>query len=125
MNSAREIIEPYEIALRAAMLSNDVDALDTLLDDDLIFTIPTGQIISKHDDLAAHRAKLLRVDTLDLVEMRVQAIGEMIVTATTVVLAGDFDGAAFSGRFAYTRLWRQAGDRWRVAAGHASQISPA
>ncbi|HDR8933246.1 TPA: nuclear transport factor 2 family protein, partial [Burkholderia vietnamiensis] len=108
MNSAREIIEPYEIALRAAMLSNDVDALDTLLDDDLIFTIPTGQIISKHDDLAAHRAKLLRVDTLDLVEMRVQAIGEMIVTATTVVLAGDFDGTAFSGRFAYTRLWRQA-----------------
>jgi hypothetical protein len=56
MNSAREIIEPYEIALRAAMLSNDVDALDTLLDDDLIFTIPTGQIISKHDDLAAHRS---------------------------------------------------------------------
>ncbi|MBR8036650.1 nuclear transport factor 2 family protein [Burkholderia vietnamiensis] len=125
MNSAREIIEPYEIALRAAMLSNDVDALDTLLDDDLIFTVPTGQIISKHDDLAAHRAKLLRVDTLDFVEMRVQAIGEMIVTATTVVLAGDFDGTPFSGRFAYTRLWRQAGDRWHVAAGHASQVSPA
>ncbi|AJY08346.1 nuclear transport factor 2 family protein [Burkholderia sp. SIMBA_043] len=125
MNSVREIIEPYEIALRAAMLSNDVDALDTLLDDDLLFTVPTGQIISKHDDLAAHRAKLLRVDTLDLVEMRVQAIGEMIVTATTVVLAGDFDGTAFSGRFAYTRLWRQAGDRWHVAAGHASQVSQA
>ncbi|MBR7977324.1 nuclear transport factor 2 family protein [Burkholderia vietnamiensis] len=125
MNSAREIIEPYEIALRAAMLSNDVDALDTLLDDDLIFTVPTGQIISKHDDLAAHRAKLLRVDTLDFVEMRVQAIGEMIVTATTVVLAGDFDGTPFSGRFAYTRLWRQAGDRWHVAAGHASQVSQA
>ncbi|KVG13158.1 DUF4440 domain-containing protein [Burkholderia vietnamiensis] len=125
MHSVREIIEPYEIALRAAMLSNDVDALDTLLDDDLIFTVPTGQIISKHDDLAAHRAKLLRVDTLDLVEMRVQAIGEMIVTATTVVLAGDFDGTPFSGRFAYTRLWRQAGDRWRVAAGHTSQVSQA
>jgi ketosteroid isomerase-like protein len=125
MNSAREIIEPYEIALRAAMLSNDVDALDTLLDDDLIFTVPTGQIISKHDDLAAHRAKLLRVDTLDFVEMRVQAIGEMIVTATTVVLAGDFDGTPFSGRFAYTRLWRHAEDRWHVAAGHASQVSQA
>ncbi|WP_428840801.1 hypothetical protein [Burkholderia vietnamiensis] len=48
-----------------------------------------------------------------------------IVTATTVMLAGDFDGTAFSGGFAYTRLWRQAGDRWRVAAGHASQVSQA
>ena len=34
MNSAREIIEPYEIALRAAMLANDVAALDALLDID-------------------------------------------------------------------------------------------
>ncbi|EDT37210.1 conserved hypothetical protein [Burkholderia ambifaria MEX-5] len=48
------------------MLTNDVDALDTSLDDDLIFTVPTGQVIAKHDDLSAHRAKLLRLDALDI-----------------------------------------------------------
>ncbi|WP_342613444.1 nuclear transport factor 2 family protein [Burkholderia ambifaria] len=122
MDAVRAVIEPYEAALRAAMLINDVDALDTLLDDDLVFTVPTGQVIAKHDDLSVHRAKLLRLDALDIQEMGTKMIGEMILTTTKAMLAGRFDGAAFNGMFAYTRLWRRLGSNWRVVAGHASQI---
>lgn len=122
MDAVRAVIEPYEAALRAAMLTNDVDALDTLLDDDLVFTVPTGQVIAKHDDLSVHRAKLLRLDALDIHEMGTKMIGEMILTTTKAMLAGRFDGAAFNGLFAYTRLWRRLGSDWRVVAGHASQI---
>ncbi|RQR33202.1 nuclear transport factor 2 family protein [Burkholderia sp. Bp9142] len=122
MNAVRAVIEPYEAALRAAMLANDVDALDALLDDDLIFTIPSGQVISKHDDLSAHRAKLLRLEALDRQETQANAISEMILTTTKAVLAGHFGGIAVNGTFAYTRLWRRSGSTWRVVAGHASQI---
>ncbi|RQS32722.1 nuclear transport factor 2 family protein [Burkholderia sp. Bp8990] len=122
MDTVRAVIEPYETALRAAMLANDVDALDTLLDDELVFTVPSGQVISKHDDLSAHRAKLLRLDTLDIRETQAKAIGEMILTTTKAMLAGCFDGTAFNGTFAYTRLWRRSGSGWRVVAGHGSQI---
>ncbi|MBR8071423.1 nuclear transport factor 2 family protein [Burkholderia cenocepacia] len=122
MDAIRTVIEPSETALRAAMLANDVEALDALLDDDLVFTVPTGQVISKEDDLVAHRAKLLRLDTLDVIEMRASAVDEMILTTTRAALAGRFDGAAFTGTFAYTRLWRRSGAHWRVVAGHASQV---
>ncbi|WP_321804195.1 nuclear transport factor 2 family protein [Burkholderia sp. BCC1988] len=122
MDTVRAVIEPYETALRAAMLANDVDALDTLLDDELVFTVRSGQVISKHDDLTAHRAKLLRLDTLDIRETQAKAIGEMILTTTKAMLAGCFDGTAFNGTFAYTRLWRRSGSGWRVVAGHGSQI---
>ncbi|WP_175933163.1 MULTISPECIES: nuclear transport factor 2 family protein [unclassified Burkholderia] len=123
MDAIRTVIEPCETALRAAMLTNDVAALDALLDDDLIFTVPTGQVISKEDDLAAHRARLLRLDTLDVLGMHACAIDEMILTTTRATLSGHFDGAAFAGTFAYTRLWRRSGASWRVVAGHASQVS--
>ncbi|EAY67330.1 hypothetical protein BCPG_05747 [Burkholderia cenocepacia PC184] len=122
MDAIRTVIEPSETTLRAAMLANDVEALDALLDDDLVFTVPTGQVISKEDDLAAHRVKLLRPDTLDVIEMRASAVDEMILTTTRATLAGRFDGAAFTGTFAYTRLWRRSGAHWRVVAGHASQV---
>ena len=122
MDAIRTVIEPAEAELRAAMLANDVEALDALLDDDLVFTVPTGQIISKTDDLAAHRARLLRLDTLDVLDMRACAIDEMILTTTRATLAGHFDGTAFCGKFAYTRLWRRSGASWRVVAGHASQV---
>ncbi|MGS0897118.1 nuclear transport factor 2 family protein [Burkholderia stagnalis] len=122
MNAIRTLIEPCEAALRAAMLSNDVEALDTLLDDDLVFTVPGGQVISKDDDLSAHRAKLLRLDRLDLHDTHARAIGEMILVITKATLAGRFDTIAIDGTFAYTRLWRRSGAHWRVVAGHASEV---
>ena len=123
MDAIRTAIEPSEIALRAAMLASDVEALDALLDDDLVFTVPTGKVISKEEGLAAHRAKLLRLDRLDVQETHAYAIGEMILTTTKARLAGHFDGTAFDGMFAYTRLWRRSSAGWRVVAGHASQVA--
>jgi len=122
LNQALTVIGPYEAALRAAMLANDVEALDALLDDGLVFTAPHGQVLSKNDDLSAHRAKLLRLDRLDLLETQAHAIGEMILTTTKATLVGHFSAMAIDGTFAYTRLWRQSGARWRVVAGHAAEI---
>lgn len=116
------IIGQYEHALRAAMLANDVAALTELLDDDLVFTGPDGQVLSKEDDLSAHRETLLRLDRLDIHEMQTHRIGEMILTTTKAALAGHFGSMAFDGVFAYTRLWRQSDGRWRIAAGHAAKI---
>jgi len=104
------------------MLTNDVDALEDLLDNDLVFTTPNGQVISKEDDLSAHRAKILRLDRLDFNETQVHAIDEMILTTTKATLVGHFGTTAISGIFSYTRLWRLVDGRWRVVAGHAASI---
>ncbi|ACR28891.1 nuclear transport factor 2 family protein [Burkholderia glumae] len=123
MDLAPTVIEQYEAALRTAMLANDVEALDELLDDDLVFTAPNGQVLSKDDDLSAHREKLLRLDRLDLHETQAHAVGEMILTTTKATLVGHFGAMAIDGTFAYTRLWRQSGTRWRIVAGHAAEIT--
>lgn len=116
------IIEKHEEALRAAMLANDVEALTDLLDDALVFTGPDGQVLSKSEDLSMHRDRLLRLDQLDLRETQVHRIGAMILTTTKATLAGHFGSTPFRGVFAYTRLWRQSGEHWRVVAGHAAKI---
>jgi len=116
------IIGQYENALRAAMLANDVAALAELLDDDLVFTGPDGRVLSKEDDLSAHRERLLRLDRLDIHETQAHRIGEMVLTTTQAALAGHFGSMAFEGVFAYTRLWRPSGGVWRVVAGHAAKI---
>ncbi|QOK92396.1 nuclear transport factor 2 family protein [Ralstonia pseudosolanacearum] len=116
------IIEKHEEALRAAMLANNVEALTDLLDDALVFTGPDGQVLSKSEDLSMHRDRLLRLDQLDLREIQVHRIGAMILTTTKATLAGHSGSTPFRGVFAYTRLWRQSGEHWRVVAGHAAKI---
>lgn len=122
MDDDTMIIERHEQALRAAMLTNDVEAMTDLLGDELVFTGPDGQVLCKEDDLSAHRSRLLRLDRLDVHETQAHPIGEMILTTTKATLAGHFGSTPFDGMFAYTRLWRQSDARWRVVAGHAAKI---
>jgi|GEM_PF-6165752 len=104
--------------------TNDFEpkTLDELLDDELVFTAPCGQVLSKRDDLSAHHQKLFRLDKLDLYESRGHAIGEMILITTKASLVGYFGVAGINGAFACTRLWHWHGSCWRVVGGHAALI---
>lgn len=115
-----EIVK-YEEQLRQAMLGSDVDALDRLLADDLLFVNHFGQIIGKADDLGAHRLKLFSLDRLHFRSQEVRMYGDVAVTVTVAELAGVWS-EPFSETITYTRVWRNDGARgWRVAVGQATR----
>ena len=116
-------IAALEAQLREAQLSADVHALDRLIDEDLLFTGPDGELASKADDLAAHRSGLVRMSSHDVEEMRIRWIGDDVaVVALRTRLAGEFAGQPFAGTWRYTRVWARAANRWRIVAGHVSQV---
>lgn len=116
-------INAQEARLRQAILTCNIDELDALIAEDLIFVGHLGQIITKEADLAAYRSGTLKVDRLDLSETDVRPMGEVAVVVTRTSLAGTYGGEAFTGDFRYTRIWRQRGSGWRVVAGHCSAIA--
>ena len=111
-----------EAALRRAQLASDVRELDRLVDDSLVFTGPNGAVYGKKDDLDAHRSGLLRIARLEPSEERIQSFGQIAVVSVRMEMSGTFDGAAFSGPFRYTRVWRASADGWRIVAGHVSAV---
>ena len=111
-----------EEALRKAQLAGDVQELDRLLDDGLVFTGPNGAVYGKQDDLDAHRRGLIRITRLEPSEERIQRFGEIAVVIVRMEMSGTFEGQAFAGPFRYTRVWRAHGEGWRVVAGHVSAV---
>jgi hypothetical protein len=112
-----------ERRLQAAQLAGDVDALDRLLDDRLIFTGPAGATYSKQDDLEAQRSRQT-VTRVAEEELTVLVDGGTGVTWFLGVLEGTFDGVAFGGRLRYTRTWVRGRDGWRLVAAHMSPAGP-
>ncbi|MCJ2186520.1 nuclear transport factor 2 family protein [Novosphingobium beihaiensis] len=111
-----------EERLRAAMIAGDVEALDDLIDDDLVFTGPMGNVMTKAEDLEAHRSGAFRIQRLDLFDSRIHPLGEIVIATTKAELEATFGGDAVSGTFAYTRVWRESANGWRVLAGHCSSL---
>ncbi|MEU6562231.1 nuclear transport factor 2 family protein [Nocardia nova] len=111
-----------ERRLQAAQLAGDVQVLDELLDDRLIFTFG-ADTATKADDLELHRSKAQIVNKLEEEELTVLVEGTTGVTWFLGAIEGSVHGSPFAARMRYTRTWAHDDSRgWRVVAAHASVV---
>jgi hypothetical protein len=111
-----------ERRLQAAQLGGDVDELDRLLDDRLIFTGgPDGGRYSKADDLDGHRSRTQVITKVSEESLDVLVAGSTGVTWFLGTLEGTYAGAPFAVRLRYTRTWiHDPQHGWRIVAAHSS-----
>jgi len=112
----------YEAELRQAQLNGDVDALDRLLDDTLVFTALDGTVVGKEDDLNLHRSGSFRIIRMDPIDHHIVNIGNVVVVNSGMEAEAIINGEPVSNRLRYTRVWCKGPDGWRVIAGHMSTI---
>lgn len=127
MNNSREIeteIIQYEARLRQAMLRSDVKALDELLAPELIFTNHLGHLMTKKDDLEAHKSGTLKIEALIPSEENIQLIGDVAIVSVRVYILGTYAGVASEADFRFTRLWAPTSNgTWHVVVGHSSVVT--
>jgi ketosteroid isomerase-like protein len=118
-------IQQLEERLRRAMLDGDAAALDSLLDDRILFTGPDGGVmIGKADDLDAYRSGRMKVASHEPSELRVERHGDdAAVVSVRVALAGEFRGQPFQGSYRYTRFYLRRGGAWRIVGGGVTPVA--
>lgn len=117
----QQLIEQLEATLRQAQLDGDVEALDRLIDDALLFVGPDGALASKSDDLALHQSGAVRFTSHEPIELQWRVVApDVIVAMLHAHLAVVVDGQPVAGHYRYTRVWARRDGEWRVVAGHVS-----
>ena len=119
-----QIVE-LEERLRQAMLHNDVQVLDELIAPELLFTGHVGQLATKEDDLASHRAGLLRVTKIEPTEQHIQLHSDFAVVSVLMHLVGTYDSVPIDQHMRYTRVWASSSSgSLQIVAGHMSEVQP-
>jgi ketosteroid isomerase-like protein len=120
--ASTESLRVAERRLQKAQLAGDVDALDQLLDERLIFTGgPDGGRYSKADDLAGHRSRTQVMTKVAEEALDVLVDGSTGVTWFLGTLEGTYAATPFAVRLRYTRTWIHDTQRgWRIVAAHSS-----
>lgn len=111
-----------EDELLDAMRSRDLISLERLIADDLTFIDPSGAVLTKADDLEAHRTGATRFARIDEVERRTQEVGGQGTTVTTAAVVLRDDSGDIPVRLRWRREWRIIDGRWQVFAGSVSVL---
>ena len=112
-----------EDALSQAMLDSNVEQLNQLLADELIFTNHLGQCLGKQDDLQAHRSGLLHIARIETQERQVKLLQGAAMVLAKVAIFGNYAGEPADGTFRFTRVWQRKDNHDRqVVAAHSSLV---
>lgn len=103
--------------LLSAMKTNNVELLDQLLHDELLFNGPSGETATKAMDLENYRSGNINLHTLESSDLMLNMIGDDIVVAVTVEILGNYLGQEIDGKFRYLRVWKLFENNWKVIAG--------
>ncbi len=117
MSAAEQQVLQNEEKLLKAFKNNDVEILEELLHDDLIFIIPSGEIITKAKDIENMKSGNLQVSEIFSNNQNLSVIGDNIIVTVTLNISGSYLDQAIDNNFRYIRIWKQFGDQWKVIAG--------
>jgi len=117
MNIAISTIVYAEKELLSAMKEGNIDMLDTLLHEDLLFNIPTGQTITKDMDLANYRSGGMKIDEITASDQEISLIDNVAIVSVLVEMKGTYIDHSLDGKYKIIRVWKLVGSQLKVIAG--------
>jgi ketosteroid isomerase-like protein len=125
------IFEPLYDKWAQAVADRDRGALEELFDPEYIYTSPDGQRMSREEILAVEMD--VPPPGLPFRDFRVQRLGDVAIVRGGHSLQGEFPGGhvraelaeriAAGIEIAFTSVWRQRPDGWRVVSNDAHVVT--
>lgn len=111
-----------EQQLLEAMKKSDLETLEHLLHDDLLFVLPTGVVITKNMDLETYRSESIVFEEIESSIETMRIIDETAIVTLFSKLKGKMNDQSFGGQFRYIRVWKEVEGNIKIIAGSCISI---
>lgn len=121
MTQDKQILD-CETKLLEAMKTGNIQVLDELIHDDLVFNIPTGQTITKEMDIENYKSGILKISDLTVIDQMIKSTDDISIVTVIIHLKGKYGEQIIDGKFRYLRIWKLFDNSWKIIAGSGFQI---
>ena len=102
-----EQIVALEREWQTAALAGDTTAMDKLLSEDYLGITPTGEVLTKAQQLDHMRDGKLLITKLNTSELKIKLVGNIAIVTSLAQVEGTSDGDPLHGAFRYTRVYQR------------------
>ncbi|MGH8309842.1 MAG: nuclear transport factor 2 family protein [Steroidobacteraceae bacterium] len=106
----------------AAMTRQDVNALEPMLGEDLVYCHSDGRCETKPEFLETIRSGRIRYRAINVIELRTRRVGEAVVINGSVLVDGVIGGQPRSLRIAFTDVYARRNGRWQLIAWQSTRL---
>jgi ketosteroid isomerase-like protein len=114
--NARDEVMKVEEERNQALQKNDVEALNRIYADDVVYSNATGALLTKAQHLADLKARTLNFKSFRHDDVQVQVHGETGIVTGISTSAVDFQGTVSSSPRRFLNIYVKQGGRWLCEA---------
>ena len=104
------------------MKESDVNILDQLIHEDLLFNGPTGEPVTKEIDLSAYRSGNMVIEKNTISNQLINIFDDTAVVTVAVDIEGSFMKQPIKGAFRYVRVWKKINNNIQLIGGGCTPI---
>lgn len=110
----KQEINQYEERFLHAFRTSNVEIVDELLHDEMVYNNAAGEIVSKKADLEGFKSANPKIEIVDCLEREIQLFDETAVVSTVIYLKGVFGGNQIEGKIRFLRIWKRFQNNWKI-----------
>jgi len=108
--------------LTAAKAGLDIRFLESVLDDDYVFTNPAGAFANKTEYIEGARSDVAVYKLVKNFDQVVKIHGDAAVVVGITKVKGNYKGNEIGGQFRFTNMYVKRKDGWKCIAIHLTRI---
>ena len=121
----KEIICKLEKRLFNAMINDDIEESEVLLDEDMVFVNHFGMILSKADDINSHKQKIFKMQSIEMKKQTISMFKHVAVAISEAIVTVSMNGQEQTDYLLYSRTWQETESGIKMIAGSAVHIQRA
>ena len=113
----KDIIVKIEQEILDAMKNCNIQKLDKLLHEKLLFNIPNGQTITKAIDLEIYNSGNITINEISSSEQEINIIEDTAIVSVIIEMKGTYFNDSINGKYKVIRVWKLLNNQLKVIAG--------
>lgn len=117
------LIADLEEKLLDGFKRTDLNILDLLFADGMLFHDQYGNVLDKEMDLDAYRSGMIKINKINVSKREIRVFESIVIVSASLFIKGSYSNILLNGKYQWLRVWGKVREDWKVISASCTSIS--
>ncbi|ARS39275.1 hypothetical protein CA265_06150 [Sphingobacteriaceae bacterium GW460-11-11-14-LB5] len=117
------LIADLEEKLLDGFKKTDLNTLDLLFADGMLFHDQYGNVLDKEMDLDAYRSGRIKITKINVSKREIRVFESIVIVSASLFIKGNYADLLLNGKYQWLRVWGKVKEEWKVISASCTSIS--
>jgi hypothetical protein len=117
------LIADLEEKLLDGFKRTDLNILDLLFADGMLFHDQYGNVLDKEMDLDAYRSGMIKITKINVSKREIRVFESIVIVSASLFIKGSYSNILLNGKYQWLRVWGKVREDWKVISASCTSIT--